>query len=87
MELCFQSVAYTEKRLVGDPKVHVEASGQQRTCHMCAFLCPKAKLQESDNAYKVAKTVKYCKYCNVHLCKDHFNVYHTVDAEQTSPWS
>ena len=53
---------------------------QQGACRYCAFkrlswLRDNPNAQRSE-APKVRKPARTCGHCNVHLCKDHFNVYH-----------
>ena len=40
-----------DSQLVDDPNIHVEASGKQRTCHMCAFLFIKVREQDATKKF------------------------------------
>lgn len=48
----------------------------QRMCKYCSYLSIKAKKQGGADAVKVRSVTRTCSECQVHLCKDHFDVYH-----------
>ena len=80
--------ALPKERLLGERSKHkrdpeVKLRG---FCKMCCFLQKKAKLGGAQNVKNPRRPWRKCKECDVFLCKEHFDVYHTTGAEET-PWS
>ena len=66
------------ERLQGGRDQHqilLNQDGQQRSCVYCCHLRALAKLEGSDLPH-VRKPKKMCLQCNVHLCTEHFSLYH-----------
>ena len=64
----------SERRFEGKIENHVVTLhvAKQKQCVYCAYL--KAKGEGITDKPKRVK--RMCMYCNVHLCKDHFDSYH-----------
>jgi hypothetical protein len=68
------------ERLLGKKESHLcgfVGDGKQRTCFYCSYQAAKWKaLETTPYRGKISRVTRICLRCNVHLCKDHFNVYH-----------
>ena len=74
----FWSKAPASEQLRGGRDQHqilLNQDGQQRSCVYCCHLRALAKLEGSDLPH-VRKPKKMCLQCNVHLCTEHFSLYH-----------
>jgi Transposase IS4 len=64
------------KRLQGEPKAHVMVQANtQRTCVYCSYVKALSK-GAGEPLPNPSKVLKRCLYCDVALCKDHFDIYH-----------
>ncbi len=70
-------------RLVGGSNEHKATHSQTRsTCKYCSYLCVLHKVKGYETpAPKKANVKRMCSKCNVYLCKDHFDLYHTGEEE------
>jgi Transposase IS4 len=66
-------------RLQGAPEDHiVTIVKRQRTCLYCAHVAMQAKVEGRPPTH-VRKVTRICVACQVPLCKDHFDVYHSEE--------
>ena len=66
-------------RLKGDRSLHIEtflAGKKQGSCRYCAYEAALRRRDGKDSPAPV-RTTKICLACGVHLCSQHFDVYHT----------
>lgn len=66
--------------LSGNPSEHQERVGlgvKQQTCIYCSYLHAMAVQNNETDLPKLSKVHRVCTYCDVHLCKSHFQIYHS----------
>ena len=68
------------KRLLNQEDHVVIISAYQRRCIYCSYLFSMEKIEgkDSEECINVRRVARYCSECNVHLCKEHFVIYHTI---------
>ena len=80
-----KSPSLPSQRLTGDMSKHLHVrSPKQGTCVYCNYLkaCWTANGKRGDPPH-VRQPQRWCSECKHHLCIDHFDVYHGVDASNT----
>ena len=55
--------------------IHSLEKKHQKQCSYCRFLCLKAKAENQPEA-KIKRSIYQCSLCKVHLCLDHFHIFH-----------
>ena len=64
-------------RLEGRNSDHqVLISNQQKRCIYCSYLLQLGKNGGSEELPKARYPMRKCSYCQVHICKDHWDVFH-----------
>ena len=68
-----------EERFLGIPSEHVQSiTNKQGACRYCSYLNAMHKITAgaTGDAPKVRNPSRVCVFCGVHLCLDHFAIYH-----------
>jgi len=77
-----------KERLIGDREDHIctlDASGPRRYCRYCCYLRMKDLADprvDPDKAHKRSNVKRKCAKCNVHLCVQHFDIYHEPEVQE-----
>ncbi|KAG7343270.1 hypothetical protein IV203_021215 [Nitzschia inconspicua] len=66
-------------RLEGNRSDHqIVIAPQQRRCIYCSYLFLLAKIEGKEDPPRPREPSRKCLYCQVHICKDHWNVFHAI---------
>ena len=65
-----------------DHIVGMNAERKQRACCYCAYLRALDKKLNMEHPHVVRNVIRICVGCNVHLCNDHFDLYHFRNSTQ-----
>ena len=74
------------QRFRGNKEDHVvimAPANTQRACVYCSYLAAKDRCNGS-SPRKVRKPARMCMACQVHLCTEHFDAYHSVSTPQNA---
>ena len=68
------------KRFDKPKELHVATTApgnKQRECIYCRYLKAKQQISGEQVTIKVKEPSRMCSYCQEHICKQHFDVYHS----------
>ena len=68
-----------QKRLDKPRELHVATTApnnKQKECIYCRYLKAKQIFAKEEVTIKPREPSRMCNYCQVHICKQHFDVYH-----------